>query len=183
MGLSLLAAVLALAAYATLVLYPLSEENEAMRARIVGLEDLSGQVARLGEVLATLRNDVDEEALSYRNLLRDLRGWREGAHAFVSRIAESAGLEVTAMEWASSRLAAPAFELDERVRWLSTRVSVKLTGAWRGHRDFARRLSYCNCLVKILEHTVSVSGAGGIETSTSLLMYHPAEIAGGSARV
>ncbi len=175
-GAGLAAVMLAPVVYALLVLQPLAAENEAMRVRAAGLAALSGQVAELGELLAALRRDVDGEAPSYRDMLHDLRGWRAGAHTFVSRIAADAGLEVTAMEWTEAEPVTPAFETDERLPWLRTGVVVKLAGAWRAHRDFAGRLSRCDCLIQIVEQKVAASArTGAIEAAMSLLIYYPAQ--------
>lgn len=167
-------ALAALPLYALLVLHPLALENEQMRVQAAGLAVLSEQVFELEEKLAGLRREFDEETPSYRGMLQDLRGWRVEAHTYVSRIAADAGLEVAAMEWTEAEPASPEFEADKRRRWLRTGVFIKLVGAWRAHRDFARKLSHCDCLVQVLEKKVTAPGrAGEVEASMSLVIYHP----------
>ncbi len=166
----------ALSAYAVLVLQPLAVGNEAMRARIASLPALSARLAELRESLIILERDVDEETPSHRDLLRGFRGWRVEAHTHVSRIAAAAGLEVAAMEWSEAEPVEPAFETDGRRHWLRTGVSIKLVGAWRGHRDFAHNLSRCDCLAQILEERVTASGRPGlVEASITLFIYHPGD--------
>ncbi len=165
---------IALSAYALLILQPLSVENEAMRVRAASLAALSRQLKELGGLLAALKHDVDREASSYQSMLRDLRGWRVEAHTHISRIAADAGLEVTAMEWTEAESATPAFETDRHRRWLRTGVFIRLVGGWQSHLSFAHGLSRCDCLVQVSEEEVTASGrAGLIEASMSLFVYHP----------
>ena len=121
-GLGFAAALFVPAAYATLILYPLAVENEAIRERTAGLAALFDQVARLDESITGIRRDIDAETPAYQALLRDLRDWRIGAHIFVSRMAADARLEVTAMEWTEAETADPAFETGKRLPWLHTSV-------------------------------------------------------------
>lgn len=166
----------ALAAYALLVLQPLASENKTMRTHVHGLAALSERASELGKQLGTLQREFDEETPSYRGLLQDLRGWPTEAHAYVSRIASDAGLEITAIEWTEAEKITPGFEIGSRRRWLRTGVFVRLSGVWRAHLDFAHNLSRCDCLVQVLEKKMTTSARPGvIESSVSLFIYHPGD--------
>lgn len=162
--------------YALLVLQPLASENETMRVRVDSLTALSERAFDLEEKLAALQRELDEEAPSYYGMLQDLRGWRVEAQSYVSRIAADAGLEVTAMEWTETEAVTPEFEADQRRRWLRVGIFIRLIGAWRAHRNFARNLSSCDCLVQVLEKKLTASGhPGSVESTMSLFIYYPGD--------
>ena len=175
LGLCALAAVTVMA-YALLVVRPLAADNAALRAYAEGLASLSVEVGELGELIASLRRERDEEVSSYQSILRDLRGWRFEVHAYIGAIAVQTNLEVTAMEWAVAEPVTPAFDTDPHQRWLRTEVFIGLAGPWQGHRDFAYQLSRCDCLIQVVEEEMTATArADEVKVSMSLFIYHPGE--------
>lgn len=175
-GLASVAAVAATLLYALLVLHPLAEDNRLVRVGVADLKASSRQLIELEQRIAALQRDLQREAPSYRDMLQGLRLWKAEAHSHVSRIAADVGLEATAMEWSASEPVTPVFESDLRRQWWRTGISVRLSGAWQAHRDFARELSHCECLVQVVEEKVTMAKrAGSIEASLSLIVYHPGE--------
>ena len=171
-------AILALVVYGMMVLRPLATENALSQAQADVVSQLSLQAGVLSERLLNVRREMDESTPPYRELLERLQRWPLQAHAYVEQVATRVGLEVAAMEWDRAQPFTLAFESDAQRPWLRTEVLIELKGVWQGHLAFARQLSHCDCLVRIMEETLNADKqtgrrAGVIEALISLVIYHP----------